>query len=116
MWLPEPADMIWFRVRSYNTGITIDNSNSWALIWVSLDEQQTETPNIFASTDAININMPHATGKDGQAWIYTTSGQLIGHYSLVSGPNTIRTGVSKQILIVKVLLNNEVYQQKLLMH
>jgi len=49
-------------------------------------------------------------------WIYNTSGQLLGQYSLVSGTNAIRMGISRQILIVKVLLNNKVYQQKLLMH
>ncbi|MEE4256558.1 MAG: hypothetical protein V2I47_05950 [Bacteroidales bacterium] len=116
MWLPEPSDMIWFRVRSYNTGLTSDNSQSWALLWVSLDENQADEPNIYASTSAINISIPQAADKNGQAWIYNTSGQLLGHYSLVTGTNTIRLGISKQIVIVKVLLNNKVYQQKLLMH
>jgi len=116
MWLPEPSDMIWFRVRSYNTGLTSDNSQSWALLWVSLDENQAEEPNIYASTSAINISIPQEADRSGQAWIYNTSGQLLGHYSLVTGTNTIRLGTSKQIIIVKVLLNNKVYQQKLLMH
>jgi hypothetical protein len=116
--IPESVPMLFIRVRACNTGITSDNSNSYAIIWgpTSLDENQVETPHIYASTDAININIPLAAGNDGQAWIYNTSGQLIGQYSLVTGTNTIRTGASKQILIVKVLLNNEVYQQKLLMH
>jgi hypothetical protein len=114
--IPEPADMLWFRVRSYNTGLKSDDSQSWALVWVSLDENQAETPEIYASTDALHINIPQATANDGQVWIYNTSGQLLGQYSLVSGTNAIRMGISRQIVIVKVLLNNKVYQQKLLMH
>lgn len=116
MILPELTDIIWLRVRSFNTGITSDNSSNYALLWVKLGENKAETPKIFSSTGTININIPQATILDGKAWVYNTSGQLLGHYSLVSGSNAINVGTTKQLVIVKVLLDNKVYQQKLLMH
>ena len=116
MILPELLDIIWIRIRSFNTGITSDNSSYYAMLWVSLDEEQFEEPRIFSSTGKINIDIPQASLMDGKAWIYNTSGQLLGHYNLVTGTNTVQMGISKQIVIVKVLLDNKVYQQKLLMH
>jgi len=53
---------------------------------------------------------------DGEAWIYNTSGQLLAQYVLRPGMNTFTMGLSRQIVIIKAQINNQVYQQKLLLH
>jgi hypothetical protein len=115
VYLPHPTELVYFRVRSFNTGLTSEYSDEYVVLMVSLDEPEDENVQIYSSATGIHINTTRSYTYPGNVWIYNISGQLLGHYSMKPGTNTIDPGVTSQVVIVKVILDGEVYQQKLLM-
>lgn len=114
--LYEPVGLLFFRVRSYNTALTSEYSEEFMVIGMSVDDNDKDAVKIYSSSSGLQIHTGESITNTGETWIYNTYGQLLGHYNLKSGLNTLELNVSQQIIIVKALVEGEVYQQKLLLH
>jgi hypothetical protein len=113
--IPYFAYHVYYRLTSFNTGLTSEYSDVHMVTMTSVEEAEEEHLKIYSSATGIHINTTPSYTYPGDVWIYNISGQLLGHYSMNPGSNTIDPGLTSQVVIVKVILDGEVYQQKLLM-
>jgi len=115
--VPYHSRWVFFRVRSFNTGLTSEYSNEHVVLFdpSSLDENEQDNVNIYASRNKLHITTENTISTPGEAWVYNTTGQLLTHSYIHGGMNTISLDVKTQIVIVKVQLEGKLYQEKLLM-
>ena len=58
-----------------------------------------------------NSESPH-----GIAWVYDLSGKLLAHQGLAPGNNILKPGVSNQVVILRVVIDDRMYHRKLYVH
>ncbi|MEN8225241.1 MAG: right-handed parallel beta-helix repeat-containing protein [Bacteroidota bacterium] len=116
--LPEPMDICYFRVRSYNTALISANSSIHIVFLnpASEDEHLSENIKIYSSRNGIHVNISQNIDVTGDLWVYDMRGQLLVQERIFPGLNNINYDGPDQVLIVKVLMNKTTYQQKIFLH
>jgi hypothetical protein len=108
-----PSTEYFYRVRSFNTALTSDYSNFMNNPH-AIGELGSEEVEIYAFNNRLFVKTMQNNNNAGNIWVYNTAGQLLANQQIYPGSNTIDLKLSDQIIIVKVIIEEKVYQQKLL--
>jgi len=116
--LPMYRDYWYYRVRAYNSVLLSPFSFSQVVPMFNpgIDEAAEGQVKMFAVNRDLHVNLDPGITNSGELMIYNMSGQLIDQLGVSPGDNTYAIPGAEQIVIVKLLINNNVYQQKLLLH
>lgn len=106
----------YYRVRSYNTGLVSEYSNVVTVDFNPLMKKSLrDISEVYSSDKRIYINIKENTSSPGQLKVYNLAGQLIGEQSVNSGLNCLTVSSVQQVVLLKMLLDGKVYQEKLLL-
>jgi len=104
----------YYRVSAYNTACTSNYSNTVTVSYVSVTELSNNPINIFTRENQIYLENTEILTSKSYVMIFNSLGQLLAKQSMTTGTNMIHDIGSGQIVIVKVVLNNLVYLEKIL--
>ncbi len=105
----------YYRVSAFNTACTGDYSNSVLVSYVSVTESNDKPINIFTSDNQIYLENSEKITSESYVLVFNSIGQLLAQQSLKTGTNLIPSIGSDQIAIVKVVLNKDIYLEKVLL-
>lgn len=107
----------YYRVRSFNTGITSDYSN---VIEVKVKETETiklrDMAIIRSTPGKVYIDLDNELSGSGELSVYNLAGQLISTQNVTSGSNTLEFSCSEQIVLINLIMDGKVYQDKVYIH
>lgn len=105
-----------YRVRAYNTGLKSAYSNTMIVdISTFIDENIASGYNVYTSYGDIIIDIDRNLKHAGNLRVYNLSGQLLAEQELNRGHNRIGIDASRQLMILRLLLDGKAYQQKILL-
>jgi hypothetical protein len=112
------ATTYYYRVKSYNTALTSDYSNTQPVttLAVGVEDLNTDEVEIYTADDMLFINTRQYFNNPGDVWIYNITGQLLTRQQIQPGLNKIGPLATDQVIIVKIIIDGKTYQKKLLVH
>lgn len=113
----DQGEIYFYRLRAKNTALESGYSNTMDnTLIVGLDELDEDEIRIYTYYNKLQISTPSDISNTGKVMVYNTVGQLILLENIQPGSSTIDPGLSNQIIIVKVIIEGRIFQQKLMIH
>jgi hypothetical protein len=106
----------YYRVRAVNTALNSAYSNTIGVLMnsVSIDENDEAAIRIYNSQNHIVVDISKELKNPGELKVYSLSGQLIAEQRVNSGMNRIELSNPQQIVLVKMMLDGKMYQEKVM--
>jgi hypothetical protein len=105
------------RVRSFNTGITSDYSDAVAVTIAQTETTKLSELAVIRSTPGkVYIDLGDKLSSAGELKVFNLAGQLIADQAVSSGSNVLEFSCSEQIVLVNLIMDGQVYQDKIYIH
>ncbi len=113
----EPGHDYYYRVKTSNTACTSEYSNIVTFYLPpppSVTELEVYPFKLYSSGNELYLQTTGSINTESYLFIYNSAGQLLFSKSITTGTNHIPVNVSKQVVFIKIIINGELYQMKVL--